>query len=136
MAQLATGAPSGFRERIVARFLIAVLAAGSLTLWIGIPVLGLWALSKVTNSVSGHLLACVLVIPPVMLAFAPFLFWVNGLYLRVTGVITEEDDDDEKSRRVRGPLEPMLVASLVIAATGLAFYILFVAPNTPQLKVV
>jgi hypothetical protein len=71
-----------------------------------------------------------------MLAFAPFLFWVNSLYLRVTGTVTDEDEDDEDRRRVRGPLEPILVASLVVAALGLVAWILFFAAESPQLQVI
>jgi choline-glycine betaine transporter len=129
--------PLRSRDRVVAKFLLAMMTAGSLILWLGIPVFGLWAISKVTSSPGNHLLVAVLVIPMVMLAFAPALFWVNRLYLQVVGIVGDEDDDEEdERRRVRGPLEPILLVSLAIAATGLVVWILILAPNSPQLQVV
>ena len=43
-------------DRLAAGFLILLLAAGSLVLWIGIPAGGLWAFSKLTNSSNDHFL--------------------------------------------------------------------------------
>jgi hypothetical protein len=136
MAHPVTRPRAGTGRRLVVLLLLAIMFASSLTLWIGIPVLGMWAFSHVTDTPSTHLLLAVVTIPAAMLAFAPFLFWVNSLYLRVTGTVTDEDEDDEDRRRVRGPLEPILVASLVVAALGLVAWILFFAAESPQLQVI
>jgi hypothetical protein len=133
---MAQRAPIARQDRVVAWLLLAFMVLGSLVLWIGIPVFGLWALSKVTSSIGGHLLGAVLLIPPAMLAFSLALFWMNHLYFRVTGILGDEDDDEEGARRLRGPLEPILVFSLVAAVVSLLVWILFVSPNVPQLQVV
>src|SRR5207247_2652164 len=90
-------------DRLAAAFILILLAAGSLVLWVGIPFGGLWFFSKVTDSWNGHFLLSLVLIPLAMAAYAPVLFWLNGLYLRVTGVLRPDDDDDDRERRVRGP---------------------------------
>jgi hypothetical protein len=67
-----------------------------------------------------------------MIAFSPVLFWLNGLYLRVSGVLARLEADEREagwSRRVTGPLEPMLFASFVIALTALTIWFFFYAEN-------
>src|SRR3954451_11814782 len=92
-------------DRVAAAFLLILLAVGSLVLWIGIPVAGLWGFSKVADSTTAHFLLSLFLIPLGMALFAPGLFWLNGLYLRVTGVIGQEDEEEDRERRIRGPLE-------------------------------
>ena len=64
------------------------------------------------------------------------LFWLNGLYLRVTGVLARLAADEEEAdwrRRVRGPLEPMLIASFLVALVGLLVWFFVFAENpSPQ----
>ena len=71
-----------------------------------------------------------------MVAFAPVLFWLNGLYLRVTGVLARlaaDEDETGWQPRVRGPLEPMLMASFLIALTALLVWFFVFAENpSPQ----
>jgi hypothetical protein len=112
------------RDRLAAAFLLALMTAGSLVLWIGVPVGSLWAASKLSDSIAGHLLVALPLTLAAMIVWGTFLFWLNGLYLRVIGALTEPEDPDEPPRRVRGPLEPLLVGSLVIAivAFGVWFF--------------
>jgi hypothetical protein len=111
-------------DRIVAGFLLVLLAAGSLWLWIGMPALSLWAVAQVTESPSRHLVLGLLSVPAGMILFAPLLFWVNGLYLRVTGAHRRvEDEEGGELLRVRGPLEPILVWSFAIAVVALAVWL-------------
>jgi hypothetical protein len=112
-------------DRLAAAFLLVLMAVGSLVLWVGVPVGSLWAASQLSDSTTGHLLIALPLVPAAMIVWGTFLFWLNGLYLRVIGVLTEPDDPDEPPPRIRGPLEPMLVGSLVIAI--LAFLIWFFA---------
>ena len=112
-------------DRLAAAFLLALMAVGCLVLWIGVPVGSLWAASKLSDSVAGHLLIALPLTLAAMIAWGAFLFWLNALYLRVIGALTEPEDPDEPPRRIRGPLEPLLVGSLVIGIV--AFLVWFFA---------
>jgi ABC-type proline/glycine betaine transport system permease subunit len=116
-------------DRIAAAFLLVVLAAGSLVLWIGIPFGLLWFFSHVTDSWSGHFLMGLVLIPLAMALFAPALFWLNGLYLRVTGVIRPDAEEEDSDRRLRGPLELFLYVGMVAAFVALCVWFFFYASN-------
>src|SRR4051812_21612489 len=94
-------------DRAAAAFILVLLGVGSLFLWVGIPYGLLWFFGRVTDSWNGHFLMSLVLIPTAMALFAPTLFWLNGLYLRVTGVLRPGDEDDA-GRRLRGPLELFL----------------------------
>ena len=57
--------------------------------------------------------------------FGAFLVWLNGLYMRVTGVIAAYEAEEKEfgpgaaPRYLRGPLETLLVSSLVLAIIAL-----------------
>jgi hypothetical protein len=121
-------------DRLAAAFLIVLLAAGSLFLWVGIPYGLLWSFGRLTDSWNGHFLMSLVLIPAAMAAFAPLLFWLNGLYLRVTGVIRPGDDEEEaRQRRVRGPLEFFLYMGMVAALIALTIWFFFYAKNPPEI---
>jgi hypothetical protein len=115
-------------DRIVAGFLLLLLAAGSLALWLVIPAGSLWLLSRLSESSLYHLLVGLFAVPTAMMLFAPVLFWLNGLYLRVTGHWAYDAEED-RPRRLRGPLEPLLLWSFVIAFVALAYWFFFLAGN-------
>ena len=117
-------------DRLAAAFLLILLAAGSLVLWIGIPFGLLWFFSQVTDSWNGHFLMSLVLIPIAMALFAPALFWLNSLYLRVTGVI---QPDDERERRIRGPLEFFLYMGMIAAMIALTIWFFFYAKNPPEI---
>jgi hypothetical protein len=119
-------------DRLAAGFILVLLAAGSLVLWVGIPVGGLWFFSKVTDSWNRHFLLSLVLIPLAMAAYAPVLFWLNGLYLRVTGVMRLDDDDDDRDRRLRGPLELFLYVGMAVAVVALFGWFFFLASNPPE----
>jgi len=118
------------RDRLAAGFLLVLMGVGSLVLWIGIPAGVLWALSKVTESSAEHFVLALIAIPAAMILFAPALFWLNGLYLRVIGALAEEDEE-ERGGRLRGPLELFLYASMVIALAVLVVWVFFLAKTPP-----
>jgi hypothetical protein len=122
----------GLLDRLAAGFILVLLAAGSLVLWVGIPVGGLWFFSKVTDSWNRHFLLSLVLIPLAMAAYAPVLFWLNGLYLRVTGVLRPDDDDDDRDRRLRGPLELFLYVGMAVAVVALFGWFFFLASNPPE----
>jgi hypothetical protein len=115
-------------DRIVAGFLLLLLAAGSLALWLVIPAGSLWLLSRLSENSLYHLLVGLFAVPTAMVLFAPVLFWLNGLYLRVTGHWAYDAEED-RPRRLRGPLEPLLLWSFVIAFVALAYWFFFLAEN-------
>ena len=67
--------------------MLAVLAVACVGFWIGVPLGTLWALGELTDSTATHFVAGVLGVPVAMALFSPILFWLNGLYLRVTGTL-------------------------------------------------
>lgn len=119
-------------DRLAAAFLLLLLAAGSLVLWIGIPFGLLWFFSTVTDSWNGHFLMSLVLIPIAMALFSPALFWLNALYLRVTGVISRDDDEKERDHGIRGPLEFFLYMGMVAALVALTIWFFFYASNPPE----
>ena len=117
------------RDRLAAGFLMLLMGVGSLMLWLGIPVALLWFFSKVTDSWNGHFLLSLTLIPAAMALFAPVLFWLNGLYLRVLGVLRPDEDEEDRRWRARGPLELFLYAGMLIAVVALFGWFFFLAQN-------
>jgi hypothetical protein len=119
-------------DRLAATFILVLLGAGSLFLWVGIPYGLLWFFSRVTDSWNGHFLMSLVLIPIAMALFAPALFWLNGLYLRVTGVLSPGDEGDDPGRRLRGPLELFLYVGMVMAVVALCVWFFVYAKNPPE----
>jgi hypothetical protein len=116
-------------DRLAAAFLLCLMAVGSLVLWIGVPAATLWVSSKLVDSLAGHFVISLPMTLAAMIAWGAGLFWLNALYLRVTAFFEEPDDPDEPPRRIRGPLEPILVGSLVIALVALFVWFFGFAEN-------
>ena len=108
-------------------FVLLLLAAGSFGLWIGVPAASLWLTSHLTESSGLHLpIALALMIPGMFLA-GLILSWLNLLYLRITG--GEIVGTGSFRARRKGPLEPLMVASFVIAVISLFVWFFFFAEN-------
>lgn len=122
-------------DRIAAGFLLVLMTIGSFALWIAVPAASLWASSKVVDSLAGHFVVSLPVTLIAMIAWGTGLFWLNALYLRITGFFDEPEDPDEPPRRLRGPLEPILVGSLVIALIALFVWFFAFAKN-PSMQVI
>lgn len=120
--------------RIAGAILLLAMALGTFTLWIGIPVGAMWAASQLAESSAGHFLIALPMALAGMAIFAAFLVWLNRLYLRVIGsFVADPEDEEEVSRIVRGPLEPLLVGSLIVALIALFVWFFFFAENpSPQ----
>jgi hypothetical protein len=122
-------------DRIAGAFVLVVLAICCLVFWIGVPLAVLWGLSKATDDVATHFVSGLLGVPLAMAAFSPVLFWLNNLYLRATGVLDRLAEDEEESgwqRRLRGPLEPMMMLSLVVAIIAFCVWFFFIAEDPPR----
>ena len=115
-------------DRLVAAFLLVLLAAGSLSLWLVVPAGSLWLLSRLSENSEWHLLVGLFAVPAAMLLFAPLLFWLNNLYLRVTGHWAYDEEED-RPRRLRGPLEPLLLWSFLLAFAAISYWFFFLADN-------
>ena len=73
-----------------------VLAIACVGWWIGIPVLTLWGLAHATDDGTTHFVTGLVGVPIAMAVTAPVLLWLNGLYLRVTGVYARVEEDEEE----------------------------------------
>ena len=124
-------------DRAAAAFVLVLLAVGSLALWTAIPLGTAWAVSQITDTSSAHFLGTLIAIPTAMAIFTPALFWLNGLYLRIRAAggdpvddEWEEDwDDEEEAVPVRGPLEPLLLASFGLALVAIIVWFFGFAEN-------
>ena len=119
-------------ERIAAVFVLMVLAVATLVFWIGIPVGLLWFFSKVTDSWNGHFLLSLTLIPVAMALYSPVLFWLNGLYLRVTGVLGADEEDEDRRWQLHGPLEVFLYLGMAVAVVALFGWFFLYANNPPE----
>ena len=122
-------------DRLAAGFLLVLLAIGSLALWIVVPAGWLWVASKLTDSEASHFLVGILGMPLAIILFGIGLGWVNRLYMRVAwphGLPPPpEDSDEEEVRFPRGPLEPLLVGSLIVALIVFVFWFFVLAEDPP-----
>ncbi len=121
------------RERIAGALVLCVLALACTGFWVGVPAAFLWALGGLTDSGTTHFVVALLGIPLAMAAYSPLLIWLNGLYLRVTGVLRRFEGEGDWGRRVRGPLEPLLLGSLAIELAALCVWFFFIAEQPPRI---
>ena len=122
-------------DRLVAGFLWLLMALGSVAMWVGVPAAWLWVAGKITSDQAQHIVLSLLGVPLAIIIWARALFWLNRLYMRVTmpRLIQELEDapEDEEPRIIRGPLEPLLVGSLVVALLVMVVWFFFFAERPP-----
>jgi hypothetical protein len=118
-------------DRAVAGFLLILMVLGSLALWIGVPAAVLYGLSRVTDSTTSHYLGALVTVPLAMVACGALLFWINGLYMRVTGRAAIESHEDEPPQ-IKGPLGLILSTSLLIALVAMVAWLAMFGGQTPQ----
>ena len=119
-------------DRVVALFLLALMAVGSLAMWTVIPYLALRYGIDLLPTQALQLIGGLLLVPLSIGLFAMLLFWLNGLYLRVTGH-WGYDAEEDRPRRLRGPLEPLLVWSLLAALVLMTYWFFFLADGPGHL---
>lgn len=124
--------PAGSRSARLAAawFVLLLLAAGSFALWIGVPAGSLWLASHLTESSGLHLPIALAVMIPGMFAAGLLLSWLNALYLRITG--GEIVGTGAFRARRKGPLEPLMVVSFLLAIVSLFVWFFFFAENPSQ----
>lgn len=122
-------------DRTVAAFLWILMALGSVFLWVGVPAGWLWVAGQITSVPAHHIMLSLIGVPLAIIIWARGLFWLNRLHMRVTMPRLmreiEEADEDEEPRTIRGPLEPLLVGSLVVAIVAMAIWFFFFAERPP-----
>jgi hypothetical protein len=118
----------------VALFLIALMAIGSVFLWIGIPVGWIYAVSRMVDSSQPSLGPYVLLIfgiPITMALFGKLLFGLDHVYARVTGQDSEVQFRPPWLKSMRGErsnarqltvLELTMVVSVSLALLGFAVW--------------
>jgi hypothetical protein len=117
-----------------ALFLIALMAIGSVFLWIGIPVGWIYAVSRMVDSSQPSLGPYVLLIfgiPITMALFGKLLFGLDHVYARVTGQDSEVQFRAPWLKSMRGErnnarrlsvLELTMVVSVSVALLGFAIW--------------
>lgn len=122
-------------DRLAAAFPVVLMTAGSAALWTAIPVGILWLAGRVTDDPAHHLLISLPAVPVAMVIWARALFWLDRLYMRVAmarepvDLEAAEDEDPEEERWLRGPLEPLLVGTLIVALVAMLFWFFVLAEN-------
>ena len=123
------------RERVLALSLVAVMAAGSLLLWIGIPAASLWFYSQLTHHYTTVYAAGLIVSPLVMAACAWLLHRVNWVYLRLSRTPEQRrahtawlrSMSGSGRRQPRGVLEVCMSVSVVLAIITFTVWFFFFA---------
>ena len=124
---------------IVTALLAVAIVLGSATLWIGIPLLGLWLAGELTTTAQGFLFAVLGGIPLAMTAFAWVLYRVNDLYVRSHGPrgagerrrsawLVSSSEERNRIRRARQPralIDVAMTLSAVAALVLLAVWFFF-----------
>jgi hypothetical protein len=122
-------------QRILALFLVAVMAAGSLLLWIGIPAATLWLWSQLTHHYTTVYAAALIGSPLAMGACAWMLHRVNWVYLRLTRTPEPRrahtawlrSMSGSGRRQPRGVLEVCMSVSVVLAIITFTVWFFFFA---------
>ena len=131
-------------RRLLGALLIALMAAGSVLLWIGIPVGWLYLASRLTDSSQPSMGPYVLVlvgIPATMIAMGKMLAVLDRTYGRVTGAAQQGRVQSPWHRSLRGDRRPargrsvldvVMVTSVALAVACFAvWFFLFAGSSLP-----
>jgi len=148
----AVSAPAAQRQSVIrtvltkpaALLLVALMALGSVFLWIVVPVGWLWIASHATKTSAptlGPYLLVIFAIPVTMFIVGKLLFKTNRLYERVTGQDAEVRvqmpwhkslRDSSTSGRRTTVLDVVMITSVAIALTAFGiWFFLFAGSSLP-----
>lgn len=122
------GAESGVGagHRLFGTLLLTMMVIGAFALWVGVPLAVLWALSKVSDDATQHLILGLIAVLLGMVLFGLVLAVLNTAYLRVSGVsLATSDDESEWRPRLRGPLDRIIEISAVACLVAFLGWLLF-----------
>jgi hypothetical protein len=128
-------------ERALAALMAVGIVLGSLFLWIGVPVLGMWIAGELTTSAQGFLFAVLGGIPLAMIATGFALFRLGAAYERTrdrgeagpsarSAWLVSHTDERGSSRRARGPrtlVDVSMAGSAVLALLVVVVWFFFIA---------
>jgi hypothetical protein len=129
-------------NRLVAAILIALMAVGSVAMWLGVPYFWVWLASRLADSSQPEIgsYAIVMVgIPITMVLVGKVLFGLNQLHADLTGTATatrvhaawlRSMRDERGSTRPRTVLDVVMVWSVGIAVVLMAFWFFFIAGSS------
>ena len=92
----------------VAALLVLVMAAGSILMWIGVPVFWLWLASRIAKSSQPSLGLYALVMAGIVASMAIFgkgLGTINQIHMGITGTLPEKREQTVWLRSMRGERE-------------------------------
>jgi hypothetical protein len=120
-------------ERVAAAVLVAVMAVGSLLIWIGIPAASLWLWSQLSHHYTTVYAAALIGSPLTMAGCAWLLHRVNRVYLRVSRTPDVrpghtawlKSASGSRRREPRGVLEVCMTVSVVLALVTFAVWLVF-----------
>lgn len=121
-----------FVSRVCAGFVLVLIALGCIALWTAVPVATLYLLGTATDTSAVHLMVGLLGVPAAMALWGSLLAWLNGVYLRVSGILAVLEAEQEETgwhRRVSGPLEPMLIVSFALCVVAFLIWFFGYAEN-------
>jgi hypothetical protein len=114
------------RQRVEAGLLLTAILVGCQVLWLAVPALSLWGLSRLVSAAPGYLLVSLVSIPSALAAFAWLLGLANRRYLSIS---RPPAADDEDLPRLHGPLESIMPASVMLAVVALLVWIVVFADH-------
>jgi hypothetical protein len=129
-------------KKLVALVLILLMIAGSLVLWIGIPVGWIVLASHLTSSSAptlGPYVLLIFAIPITMFVFGRFLYRLNALYGDLTGntphvqvrsAWLKSMRAERDSARPRTVLDVVMIASVSVALFAFAIWFFFFAGSS------
>jgi hypothetical protein len=121
---------AGVVDRALAALLLLLMVFGAFALWVGVPAAVLWGLGNLITNKTEHLILGLLAVPLGMVLVGIVLAWLNAAYLRVSGANVPEDEEDEWTPRLRGPLDRIVGVSAVIALVAFLLWMIFGDTNT------
>jgi hypothetical protein len=123
-------------EKPAAILLVALMAVGSVALWLVIPVAWIWGVSqtiKSTQATLGPYVIILIGVPTSMFIVGKLLYRLNGVYERITGQASEVKVQMPWHRSMRGERAPqrrttvlelvmMISVSVALVAFGIWFF--------------
>jgi len=130
--------PAGAAQRLIALALAALLCAGSVVVWVGIPAAFIWISSRTATSLASALAIMLAACPLAMVAFSLLLVRLNAVYMRATGSHPDQQraawlrglSGDRTVRRAPPVLEVSMIVSAVIAIVALLVWFFFFAHSS------
>ena len=125
------------RTRLFAAALIALMAMGSLAVWIAVPVGWLWV-TRDLQSPGARFLIVLFCCPITMLSAAALLYRLEAAYAQITQAASRGParsawlrsvGEEPRSRRTLSLVETFLVISALIALVALVGWWFFLADN-------